>query len=71
MNFGLPEMLVILLIVLLLFGSTRLPKLSRSIGQSARDLREGFNSQSPASKSKKPENSKPEDKNKQKKAKKE
>ncbi len=42
MDFGLPELLVILVILLLIFGSTRLPKLSRSIGQSARELRHGF-----------------------------
>lgn len=39
---GLPELIVILVILLLLFGSTKLPKLSRSIGQSAKELREGF-----------------------------
>lgn len=39
---GLPELIIILLILLLLFGSTKLPKLSRSIGQSARELRDGF-----------------------------
>ena len=39
---GLPELIIILLILLLLFGSTKLPKLSRSIGQSAKELREGF-----------------------------
>lgn len=42
MDFGLPELLIILLIVLLLFGGTRLPKLSRSIGESLKNLREGF-----------------------------
>jgi sec-independent protein translocase protein TatA len=42
MDFGLPELIVILVILLLLFGSTRLPKLSRSIGQSAKELRDGF-----------------------------
>jgi sec-independent protein translocase protein TatA len=42
MDFGLPELIIILVILLLLFGSTRLPKLSRSIGQSAKELREGF-----------------------------
>lgn len=51
MNFGLPELLIILVIVLLLFGSTRLPKLSRSIGQSIRELREGFNTKEPPAKS--------------------
>lgn len=41
---GLPELVIILLIILLLFGATRLPKLSRSIGESARELREGLSS---------------------------
>lgn len=53
MNFGLPELIIILVIVLLLFGSTRLPKLSRSIGQSIRELREGFGSKEPAPEDKK------------------
>ena len=39
---GLPELIIILLILLLLFGASRLPKLSRSIGQSAGELRKGF-----------------------------
>jgi sec-independent protein translocase protein TatA len=42
MDLGLPELIIILLIVLLLFGGTRLPKLSRSIGESLKNLREGF-----------------------------
>lgn len=37
-----PELLVILLIVLLLFGARKLPELARSLGQSARELRRGF-----------------------------
>ena len=40
---GVPELLIILLILLLLFGASRLPKLSRSIGESARELRKGLN----------------------------
>lgn len=39
---GVPELLIILVILLLLFGSTRLPKLSRSIGESAKELRNGL-----------------------------
>ena len=42
MDLGLPELLIILLIVLLLFGSTRLPKLSRSVGEAMRELRNGL-----------------------------
>lgn len=39
---GLPELIVILVILLLLFGATRLPKLARSLGQSAGELQKGF-----------------------------
>lgn len=39
---GVPELLLILLILLLLFGASRLPKLSRSLGESARELRKGL-----------------------------
>ena len=39
---GGPEMLVVLVVVLLLFGSSKLPKLARSIGQAQRELREGL-----------------------------
>ena len=41
---GLPELLIILLILLLLFGSTKLPKLARSLGQSAGELQKGLDS---------------------------
>lgn len=39
---GVPELLIILVILLLLFGSTKLPKLSKSLGESAKELRKGF-----------------------------
>jgi sec-independent protein translocase protein TatA len=41
---GLPELIIILVILLLLFGATRLPKLARSLGQSAGELQKGFQS---------------------------
>lgn len=44
---GLPELIIILVILLLLFGSNKLPKLSRSIGESARELRDGLTMESP------------------------
>jgi sec-independent protein translocase protein TatA len=40
---GAPELLIILVIVLLLFGSTKLPALLRSLGSSMRELRKGMN----------------------------
>ena len=39
---GQAELIVILFIVLLFFGPTRLPKLSKTLGESARSLRDGF-----------------------------
>ena len=41
MNIGWPEILLILLIVLLLFGAKRLPDLARSLGKSLREFKKG------------------------------
>jgi sec-independent protein translocase protein TatA len=38
-NIGAPEFLIILLVVLLIFGSAKLPQLARSLGKSARILK--------------------------------
>jgi len=45
-NLGGPELLIILAIVLLLFGATRLPKLGRGLGQSIRGFKKGLNDDS-------------------------
>lgn len=42
LDIGTPELLIILLIVLLLFGAKKLPELSKSIGQSVKELRGGI-----------------------------
>ena len=39
---GLPELIVILVIILLLFGAKRLPQLSKNLGESARSVKDGF-----------------------------
>lgn len=39
---GPAEIILILVVVLLLFGASRLPKLARSIGESAKELRAGM-----------------------------
>jgi sec-independent protein translocase protein TatA len=39
-----PGLLIILAIVVLLFGAKKLPELSKSVGQSARELRKGLSS---------------------------
>jgi len=36
---GMPEMMVIMLVVLLLFGSKRLPDLARGLGKSMREIK--------------------------------
>ena len=41
MNIGAPELLLILLVVILLFGGTQLPKLARSIGQAQKEFKKG------------------------------
>ena len=41
MNLGATELIIILAVVLLLFGSTRLPKLARSIGQASKEFKKG------------------------------
>ena len=38
---GAPELIIILVVVLLLFGSTRLPKLARSLGQAKSEFEAG------------------------------
>ena len=41
MNLGAPEIIGILIIVLLLFGSTKLPKLARSLGEASKEFKKG------------------------------
>lgn len=38
---GMGELLIILVVVLLLFGATKLPSLARSLGASAKEFRKG------------------------------
>jgi sec-independent protein translocase protein TatA len=41
-NIGVPELVVVLVILLLLFGAKKLPELARSIGDSAKELRKSM-----------------------------
>ena len=43
MDLGPWELIIILIIVLVLFGSTRLPKLARSLGQASKEFKKGTN----------------------------
>lgn len=38
---GGPELLIVLVVILLLFGTTRLPKLARSLGQASKEFKAG------------------------------
>lgn len=38
---GAPELLIILVIILLVFGGAKLPKLAKSLGQAQREFRKG------------------------------
>ncbi len=40
---GTPELVVIVIVVFLLFGATRLPQLAKALGQSKRAFKEGLN----------------------------
>lgn len=42
LGLGTPELVVILLIILLIFGGKKLPELSRSVGKSMSELRKGI-----------------------------
>ena len=39
---GAPELIIILVIILVIFGGSQLPKLARSLGTSAKELRKGL-----------------------------
>jgi sec-independent protein translocase protein TatA len=39
---GAPELILVFLVVLLLFGATQLPKLARSMGQASKEFRQGL-----------------------------
>ncbi len=41
---GVPELLIILVVVLLIFGPKNLPKLGSSLGKTVKNIREGMNS---------------------------
>lgn len=41
MSLGPTELVIVLVIFMMLFGAARLPKLARSLGESAREFRKG------------------------------
>jgi sec-independent protein translocase protein TatA len=43
MNFGMPEILLITLVVLLLFGGKKIPELMKGLGKGVKSFRDGIN----------------------------
>ena len=46
---GAPELLIVLIVVLVLFGGAQLPKLARSLGQAQREFKHGLDQDAPKS----------------------
>lgn len=47
---GVPELLLILVIVLLVFGGRKIPEIARGLGEGIRNFKEGMRSDKPADK---------------------
>lgn len=41
-NIGMPELLIILVILVLLFGATKIPQIARSMGKSVNEFKKGM-----------------------------
>lgn len=46
LGLGVPELVIILVILLVIFGGKKLPELARSIGSSVKELRDGVSESS-------------------------
>ena len=42
MNLGGPELLIVLVVVLLIFGSKKVPELARSLGRAQKEFKDGL-----------------------------
>jgi len=42
MSLGVPELLIVLLVVLVVFGGSQLPKLARGLGSAQREFKKGL-----------------------------
>lgn len=41
-NIGMPELIIILVILVLLFGATKIPQIARSMGKSVNEFKKGM-----------------------------
>ena len=46
MDIGAPELIIVLVVALLVFGPTKLPSLARSMGRSVKEFRDGLHGSS-------------------------
>ena len=49
MNLGGPEMLIVLAVILLVFGSKKVPELARSLGKAQKEFKDGMKEGTPPS----------------------
>ena len=57
MKFGVTELVVILAIVIVLFGPTQIPKLTKMFGKSVKSFKEGIGAEEESAENKEPESS--------------
>ena len=46
MNLGGPELLIVLAVILLIFGSKKVPELARSLGKAQKEFKDGLKEES-------------------------
>lgn len=47
-SLGVPELIIVFLIIIVLFGASRLPQIGRGIGEGIRNLKKGLKDDEPA-----------------------
>lgn len=59
-NIGLPELIIILVIILIIFGAGKLPQIGEALGKSIKNFKKATSDDAPDKEDKKPENEKKE-----------